>query len=988
MFKNKAWIICGDFNEVLEGGDHSLFASSPTISHGMRDFQDLDGVICKKLDRVLISKSWLHQYHQSYSVFESGGCSDHMRCRFYISEEEKRVKKPFKFMKATTNHPDDHTFLAERWTKSPPLFHSISAMHRFSKKLKGLQPLLRSMGKQQVGHITIRTKEAYKCLCELQMQTMAHPSPHAISAEADAYAKWQRLSDIEESYLKQKAKLHWLKVGDQNNKAFHIPATLREQINTIREILCDDGRLVDKLDHIKLEAESDKQLLTHDVTNEEIRRVLFSMPSSKSPGPDGFTTEFFKESWSIVGEDFLVAVQSFFQTGFLPKGVNSTILALIPKKKKAKVMKDYRPISCCNVIYKVISKILANRLKIILPKFITPNQSVFVKDRLLMENVLFATKIIKDYHKDTVSPRCAMQIDISKTFDSVQWDFLLTTLRALDIPKQFVLWIKTCITTASFSVQVNGELAGYFGSLCGLRQGCSLSPYLFVICMNVLSCKLDKAAQEKVFSFHPNCKHLQLTHLCFADDLMVFVDGDKTSIQGALRVFDDFAIHTELNISLEKSILYMAGVSTDQKREILQQLPFALGSLPVRYLGLPLLPKHMSSSDYLPLLENIRSKINSWTARTLSFAGRLQLLRSVIFSITNFWISAYRLPKACIHEIDQLCSAFLWSSPTLNAKKIKLTWTEVCLPKSEGGLGLRSLCEANNVSVLKLIWRIISAKGSLWVNWIHRYLIRSGSFWSEKDNTVSGSWIWKKLLKYKDLAKQFHRIEVYNGESTSFWFDDWSSLGRLYEKVGDRGCLSMGIPISSTVAEAMDQTRRRRSRNEFLSLIEDELHKKQLVRDHNRQDVSLWKRKSNVYHKNFRTKDTWLHIHGTHSLMEESRTRNRGTYGKLEHNRKSRLCFLQSSDGDTRAFVFSLSVHAAALGVVGKRLITDKYTTDWTQNAIHSIWWERNDRRHGESHSSVEKLVKFIDKNVHNRVNTMPDKDGTLIQAWLASRFH
>jgi len=163
------------------------------------------------------------------------------------------------------------------------------------------------------------------------------------------------------------------------------------------------------------------------------------MPSNKSPGPDGYTCEFFNETWSIVGNDFVVAIQSFFKTGFLPKGVNSTILALIPKRKEAVMMKDYRPISCCNVLYKVISKILANRLKIILPKFISSNQSAFVKDRLLMKNLLLATEIIKDYHKETVSPRCAMKIDISKAFDSVQWGFLTTTLQALDFPESTLI---------------------------------------------------------------------------------------------------------------------------------------------------------------------------------------------------------------------------------------------------------------------------------------------------------------------------------------------------------------------------------------------------------------------------------------------------------------------------------------------------------------------------------------------------------------------
>ncbi|CAL9233408.1 unnamed protein product, partial [Arabidopsis halleri] len=252
-----------------------------------------------------------------------------------------------------------------------------------------------------------------------------------------------------------------------------------------------------------------------------------------------------------------------------------------------------------------------------------------------------------------------------------------------------------------------------------------------------------------------------------------------------------------LRISLEKSTLYMAGIQNDVKADILQQFPFEYGTLPVRYLGLPLLTRRMTSSDYLPLMEKIRSNISSWTARTLSFAGRLQLLKSVVFSITNFWIAAFRLPKACIQEIDKMCSAFLWSGPSLNNRKAKVSWSEVCAPKKEGGLGLRSLEEANKVSMLKLIWRILSAKGSsLWVDWVNRYLVRNGSFWAVKENSMCGSWIWRKLLKYRGLAKQFHRVEVKNGENTSFWHDIWSDLGCLKEKLGERGCIDLGIPLS------------------------------------------------------------------------------------------------------------------------------------------------------------------------------------------------
>lgn len=192
------------------------------------------------------------------------------------------------------------------------------------------------------------------------------------------------------------------------------------------------------------------RLLDGEVTAEEIQRVLFAMAANKSPGPDGYTCEFYISAWPIIKDDFVASVQSFFTTGFLPKGINSTILALIPKKNEAIRMGDYRPISCCNVLYKVLSKILANRLKKILPKFIAPNQSAFVKDRLLMENVLLASELVKCYHKTTISSRCAIKIDISKAFDSVQWPFLLSILSAIKLPEKIVLWVKKCIELASF----------------------------------------------------------------------------------------------------------------------------------------------------------------------------------------------------------------------------------------------------------------------------------------------------------------------------------------------------------------------------------------------------------------------------------------------------------------------------------------------------------------------------------------------------------
>lgn len=293
---------------------------------------------------------------------------------------------------------------------------------------------------------------------------------------------------------------------------------------------------------------------------------------------------------------------------------------------------------------------------------------------------------MKDYHKDSVTPRGVMKIDISKAFDSVQWSFVLKSLEALGFPERFIKWIKLCITTPSFSVQVNGDLAGYFHSSRGLRQGCSLSPYLSVLCMKVLSLKIDKVADEKKFKFHPRCKSLSLTHLCFADDLMVFVEGSKESVQGALSVFDKFAEWSGLKMSIEKSTLYLAGVSEVEENRILTNFPFAKGELIVCYLWLPLMTKAMRKQDYFPLVEKIRCRISTWTSRFFSYAGRLQLIKAVLMSLVNFWASVYLLPSKCIQEIEQLCGAFLWTGPELKATGVNVAWNTVCQVK-KGRIG-------------------------------------------------------------------------------------------------------------------------------------------------------------------------------------------------------------------------------------------------------------------------------------------------------------
>ena len=227
---------------------------------------------------------------------------------------------------------------------------------------------------------------------------------------------------------------------------------------------------------------------------------------------------------------------------------------------------------------------IAARIKRCLPNIICPAQTAFVHGRSIVDNILLTQELIKNYHCESGPPRFALKIDLKKAYDSIRWGCIMDILTTMGTPSLFLRCIKACITTPKFSICVNGELTG-FSSGKRVRQGDPLSPFLFLIAMEAFSRSLSMAVLHPSFDFHPKCKAINLSHLCFADDIFLFAKGNATSEQIVMDELAKFETFSGLQVNKQKSAVFLAGVNNSVKATILSTTGFSLGSMPVKYLG-------------------------------------------------------------------------------------------------------------------------------------------------------------------------------------------------------------------------------------------------------------------------------------------------------------------------------------------------------------------------------------------------------------------
>lgn len=254
-----------------------------------------------------------------------------------------------------------------------------------------------------------------------------------------------------------------------------------------------------------------------------------------------------------------------------------------------------------------------------------------------------------------------------------------------------------------------------------------MSPTLFLLCMEYLSRLLKCRTREGDFGFHAKCETMGITHLAFADDLLLFGRGDLSSMTILADVITEFTRTSGLAINASKSLVFFSNVRGFTKDLILQKFGFPEGVLPTKYLGLPLTSRSLLISQFSPLVENIANIINKWNNSFLSLAGRAELVRSVVQGVECFWLQSLPLPSGVADRIHTLLRRFVWGG-----KACPVAWRTVCLPKEEGGLGFRNLAAWNKALLSKVIWNIQSKADSLWIRWLHSEIIDNREFWTAR----------------------------------------------------------------------------------------------------------------------------------------------------------------------------------------------------------------------------------------------------------------
>ncbi|GJX17035.1 putative RNA-directed DNA polymerase, eukaryota, reverse transcriptase zinc-binding domain protein [Tanacetum coccineum] len=411
--------------------------------------------------------------------------------------------------------------------------------------------------------------------------------------------------------LIQKARVKWDIEGDENTKFFHGLINQKRRNQMINGIMVEGNWITDpslikdaffqfykvkfqaqdsqvsfpNLPHSQTLNSMDRDYLERLVTHEEIKEAVWDCGSSKAPGPDGFSFAFVKKYWDIIKKDLHDFINSFFASCDMPYGANSSFFTLIPKVNNPTLITDFRPISLIGIHYKIIAKILANRLSKVIDKIVSKEQSAF----------------------------------IAGPFDSISWNYLDHILDSLGFGLKWRSWIKTCLSSSRVSILVNGSPTSEFSINRSLRQGDPLSPFLFILVMEGLhNAFADAVGNGLISGININNSSINNSHLFFADDVIITTGWNARDLENIICVLHVFHLASGLKINIHKSNIYGIGVNKDEVYNMASNAGCIAGNIPFNYLGLPIGSNMKSIASWKMLIDRFRSRLSTWKASLLS----------------------------------------------------------------------------------------------------------------------------------------------------------------------------------------------------------------------------------------------------------------------------------------------------------------------------------------------------------------------------------
>ncbi|XP_075645570.1 uncharacterized protein LOC142616645 [Castanea sativa] len=479
------------------------------------------------------------------------------------------------------------------------------------------------------GNLFARKRRVLARMGGVQKAIACHPSEGLLKLEKALIEEHALIMLQEEEFWALKSRLNATTFRDCNTSYFHI-ITMSLVINFSCCML----------------SKEEKNRMGREVVDEEIKAALWSLKAFKVPCPDGLHAGFFQHFWHDVQASVCHEVKKAFTFGTIPDYLNTTLITLIPKCNNPESLANFRPISLCNSVYKVISKVLVARIWPLLNSLISPIQIAFVPGRRGVDNVVIAQELL--YTMDRKKGKdgfMAIKVDLEKSYDWLEWSFIHKVLQAFRLPHNIIKLIMSCIWTSSLSMLLNGCALDSFNPSRGIRQGDPLSPYLFILCMEYLGLLIEGNVSNGSWSpIKASRGNIRIFHLFFADNLILFAKVTKE-------------IGEKINCA--KSRIYF---SPNVRAELTERNCDKLGMFETKnfrkYLGFPLKHKGAPRRQFDFVANRVMKKLVGWKTKFLSFAGRvvLKFTKDGDFSTNSVYLSN----KADTGVENTFKSAWIW----------------------------------------------------------------------------------------------------------------------------------------------------------------------------------------------------------------------------------------------------------------------------------------------------------------------------------------